>query len=132
MGKAVQVAWPEYEAPAQLKRVPAQSVLRLAGCFGPRAGAKVVFPQKVHEIRRRQLQSLIGFTRFVHQQGKGDAGLFTEGPGISAVAKANGGQSGSTFAKCRFATAQLRDVLAAEDSTVVPQEHDDGGLAQPE
>ncbi len=50
-------------------------------------------------------------------------GFLAKEPGIREIAQADGCQSGAFFAKLVFVFAQLRDVLSAEDSTIVPQEY---------
>ncbi len=47
------------------------------------------------------------------------------------VAQANGCQGGAFFAELVFVFAQLRDVLSAEDSTIMPQEHHHGRTRTP-
>ena len=67
----------------------------------------------------------------VHQQRERDAGLFPELTGIFPIAEANYGQSRFPLTERRFMLAQLRDVLAAEDSTVVTEEDDHRRLLVP-
>jgi len=101
---------------------------------GPGACARsgIVPAQQMEQVRVSQLQRLVSLALFVHQQRKGDSGLVAEGAGIGAIAKPNRGQASSAFSKCRFVRAQLRNVFAAEDSTVVPQEDDHRRLPQPQ
>jgi len=68
----------------------------------------------------------------VNQEGKHDTGLLAKEAGIIQVAQADGRQCGSRFLELVFVLAQLRDVLAAEDSTVVAQEHDDAWACLPQ
>ena len=44
-------------------------------------------------------------------------------PGVTEVAESNGSQPGALLAEGVLVLAQLRDVLAAEDSTPVAQKH---------
>ena len=131
MRKAVHVAWPENETPAKLKRIFSQWVLRMPGGLGACARPGIVLAQQVEQARVPQLQRLVGFAFFVHQQRKADSGLVAEGAGIGAIAKPDRGQASSAFSKCLFVRAQLRDVFAAENSTVVPQKDDHRRLLQP-
>ena len=124
MRKAVHVAWPENETPAKLKRIFSQWVLRMPGGLGACARPGIVLAQQVEQARVPQLQRLVGFAFFVHQQRKADAGFVAEGAGIGAIAKPDRGQPSSAFSKRLFVRAQLRDVLTAENSTVMPQEDD--------
>ena len=74
---------------------------------------------------------MIGEPLLVHQQRERNAGLFPELTGIFPIAQADCRQSRSVLTKRRFTLAQLRDVLAAEDSAVVPQEDDHCRLLVP-
>ena len=49
-----------------------------------------------------------------------------------AVAQSDGGQRGSFVMEGLLAIAQLRDMLAAEDSSVVAEKNDHGGTAGPQ
>jgi hypothetical protein len=131
MRKAVHVTWPEDETPAKLKWIFAQLMLRMPGGLGACARPGIVLAQQVEQARVSQLQRLVGFAPCVHQQWKADSGPVAEGAGIGAIAKADRGQAGSSFSKCPFIRAQLRDVFAAENSTVVPQEDDHRRLLEP-
>ena len=68
----------------------------------------------------------------VNQKGKRDSSLLAKDLGVVCVAQADGGQPSAFIAECRFVVAQLRDVLAAEDSSVVAKEGDHCGLVGPE
>ena len=131
MREAVRVAGAKNKTSPQLERVLSQFVLRVPGGFGSRSRPGIVFPQKMKQMRALQFHCLISLALFVHQQRKGDSGLAAEGAGIAAIAKPNRGQASSSLSKCRFVRAQLRNVFAAEDSTVVPQEDDHRRLPQP-
>ena len=61
-----------------------------------------------------------------------DTGLLAKLLGVDAVAQAYGGQICSQTPECFLSFAQLRDVLAAEDSAVVTQKDDDRWLSFPE
>ena len=69
---------------------------------------------------------------FVNQEREIDAGLFAKLGSVDAVAEADCSEGGSFAAEGRIVLAQLRDVLTAEDSPVVPQENDHGGLFIPQ
>jgi hypothetical protein len=69
---------------------------------------------------------------FVNEEGEVDAGFLLEDAGVLGIAEADGSEGGAFFAKGLLVFAQLRDVLAAEDSTVVAKEDEDGGVAFPE
>ena len=59
----------------------------------------------------------------VNQQLKMDVRFIAESSRVGQVAQADGGQSGPLLQKRLLVIAQLRDVLAAENSAVVPKEY---------
>ena len=69
--------------------------------------------------RDAEASGTIGLTVLVDQQGKRDAGFFSESFCIISIAEADGGESRTELLKLAFVFAQLRNVLAAEDSAVV-------------
>ena len=94
-----------------------------AGC-SPFAGDRIVLAKQVEERSAAKFHRTIGLAFFVHQQGEGDSSVFAKVAGVSGIAQPNGHQTGSFFAEGLLMLAQLRDMLAAEDSAVVTQEND--------
>jgi hypothetical protein len=121
--EAIHIAGTEDKTSAQLKRILPQFVLRMPASLRAGACYGIFLAKNVEQVGVLQFQRLIGLTLVVHQQRKAYARLFTECPGISAVAQSHCRQCGSAFAKRILVGAQLRGVLAAENSTVVPQEN---------
>jgi hypothetical protein len=78
----------------------------------------------MQKIRLLQVHGAVSLSLGVDQQGKIDASLFAEGASIVHVAKTDSGEVGSLGFELLLVCAQLRNVLAAEDSTVVPQKDD--------
>jgi len=68
----------------------------------------------------------------INQKWEHDSSLLAKDLGVVCVAQADGGQPSAFIAECLFVVAQLRDVLAAEDSSVVAKEDDHCGLVGPE
>ena len=68
----------------------------------------------------------------VDEEGEVDAGLFLEEAGVACVAEADGGESRVLGTEGLLVFAQLRDVLAAEDSAVVAEEDENCGMRFPE
>ncbi len=75
---------------------------------------------------------MVGDPFAIDQQRKRDAGLLAKPAGIVHVAQSDRRQPGSGLLEFGFVFAQLRDMLAAEDSTVMPQKDDYGGTALPQ
>jgi hypothetical protein len=73
----------------------------------------------------------IGQPLFVDQKRERDSTLCVESPGVLQIAKTDYGQP-STFLRERpLVIAQLRNVLAAEDSTIVAKEGNHHSSARP-
>jgi len=67
----------------------------------------------------------------VDQQGKVDAGSLAKHTGVVQVAQTDCGQGGSGLLELLLVLAQLRDMLAAENSAVVPKEDNHSGTFFP-
>ena len=68
----------------------------------------------------------------IDQKWKCDSSLLAKEFGISCVAQTDGGQPNALVLECRFVVAQLRNMLAAEDSSVVAKEYDNSRPVGPE
>ncbi len=101
----IDVAGTENETAAELKRIRAQAMLSMAGA--------------VREPLR------------IYQQRKRDSGLLAKESSVASVAKTDGGEIGALGPEFIFMIAQLRNMLAAKNSTVMAEEHDNGGTAFP-
>ena len=131
MGEAVHVARSEDETATQLEGIPSEFVLGMAGGFCAAAGLGIVASQEMKQVRALELHGGIGFALLVNEEREGDAGFFAESTSVEAVAEPDGGQVGAAIPESLFVRAQLRDMLAAEDSTIMAQENDHGRLADP-
>src|SRR5271169_7080717 len=92
----------------------------------------VLAPQEMQEIRGLQFRCAISLARFVDQKRKGDARFFTEDARVTTVAKSDRGKSGSFVPEGLLVFAQLRDMLARSESSVVPEKNKNRGLASPQ
>ena len=132
MDETVDIAGAEDEAAAKLERIFAQTVLARADQFGAFARLHVVSAQEVQQVGFFQLKFLIGHALIVNQQRKGDVAFLAEQAGVIDVAQADGGQACATLLKFLKVLAQLRDMLRAEDSTIVPEKDDHRGRVRPQ
>lgn len=132
MGEAVDIAGTEDKTAAELEWIFAQLVLFESAGLGALAGRGIVAAQDVQQVGFAQSGGAIGLAIGVNEQRKSDAGLFAEEAGVMGVAESDGGEGGAALAEARFEFAQLRDVLSAEDSTVVSQEDDHRRSCRPE
>ena len=88
--------------------------------------------EEVKNIRVFETGGFVGEAFFVDEEGKIDGGVFAKHAGVVAVAEADGGEGRAFLLELGLVFAQLRDVLPAEDSTVVAEEHDHGGMLFPQ
>ena len=92
----------------------------------------LVATQQVKQVRALQFGSAIRGAFHINEERERDASLFTEYARIVKIAHTNCRDIGSACLDFTLMLAQLRDVLAAEHSTVVTQEDDDGRLRLPQ
>jgi hypothetical protein len=125
VGHAVHIAGSENETPSQLERIFSQFVLTVSSGLGPLARECVVFAKKVKQRGFLKAESAIGFALLIDQQWKRDSRFFAEGAGVMDIAQANCNQPRAPVLEPLLILAQLRDALAAENSTVVTQKYYD-------
>lgn len=123
MLEPVHIPRTEDKTAAELKRVWSELMVRMPGGFGAGARLGIVASQQVKQVSAFQLHGRIRLALLVNKQGKGDARFFAESACIDAIAQPHGGQVGASVPENRFVRAQLRDLLAAEDSAVMTQEN---------
>jgi len=80
----------------------------------------------------QETRSTICLPLGINQKWERDSSLLAKNLGVVCVAQADGGQPSAFIAECLFVVAQLRDVLAAENSSVVAKEGDHCGLVGPD
>ena len=132
MDELIYVAGREYKTSTQLQRVFAEFVLAVPAGFGAFAGLEVEFVEQVQQRRLFEFQGAVGKAVSIDQQREPDAGVFTEGAGVVASTQANGDQLRAFRPEFPFVVAQLRDVLTAEDSSVVAEKDHDRRTIGPE
>jgi hypothetical protein len=120
VGEAIDVSRRENETPAELKRILAKFVLTMPGRLRAIAALEIVAASQVQQISGTQVGDGVSLALFVDQQGKRYSGLFAENSCIVSVAKADGGERRARIQKGLLVFAQLRDVLAAKNSAIVP------------
>jgi hypothetical protein len=124
MREPVEVPRSEHKAPAQLKWVSAELLLlepaRL--CTLPRH--RIIRSQQVKHTCGPQPRCFVRDSLFVDQQWERDPGVFAKDTRVGSVAQTDRGEIRTLGSELGFVCAQLRDVLAAEDSAIVAQEND--------
>jgi hypothetical protein len=132
VGKTVHIAGAEDETSAKLKRIPAGTMLAVAGRAGALPGCFVFRSKQMQNVGVAQSGGAVSEALLVYQKREGDAGLLPKELRVSPVAEAHGSQIGSPILKRFLVFAQLRDMLAAEESAVVPEENEDRRLPLPQ
>jgi len=118
--EAIDVSRREDETPAELKGILAKFVLTMSGRLRAIAALEIVAASQVQQISGTQVGNGVSLALFVDQQGKSYPGFFAENSCIVSVAKADGGERRALIQKGLLVFAQLRDVLAAKNSAVMP------------
>jgi hypothetical protein len=114
-----------------LEGILPEPTLLVSGTFGPRPCFRVLTPKEMEQVSGFQFCGSEGNPFVVNQQWKGDAGFVAKHAGIVHIAQADRSQAGSQLLELAFVCAQLRDVLAAKDSAVVPQKDCNGATLLP-
>ena len=131
MNESVAIARPEHKACSKLEGIFPKLVLLVAGRLSSGSRFCVVAPEDVKQISRFQGRGSVGFAFSIHQQGKRDTCLITKQAGIAHITESHRGQSGARIPEVVLVFAQLRDVLAAEDSSIMPEEDNHCGTVLP-
>ena len=132
MRKPIHIPRPKHKTPSQLKRIPPKLVLLMSLGLRPFSRGRIVPPQQMKNIRRLQLQRVIRLFLLINQKWKRDTCLLSELSRILCVSKTHRSQRRPLRSKLLLMRAQLRDVFAAENSTVVPQENHYRRLRRPQ
>lgn len=107
-------------------------MLLVSCCLCPLARPQIVFAQKMKQGSVAQPHSLVGFALVVYKKRELDTGFLAEEPGIARIAQSNHGQTRAFLLELGFKFAQLRDVLSAEDSTVMAKKDHHGRPSLPQ
>jgi hypothetical protein len=132
MREAVNVSRAENKTSAKLKRIFPQLMLAKSGSPRSFPRSHVVLAHQMQQIRFAKLRNSVGLARFVDQQRKRDAGVLAKNPRVISVAQTDGCQRRAFVLEFLLMCAQLRDVLSAENSSIVPQKNNHRRLAGPQ
>ena len=103
----------------------------MSGCASALAAFEIIAAKDVKDVGGVQVGDGIGLASFVDQERKIDAGFFAENTGIVTVSKADRCERSAFGREFLLMLAQLRDMLAAKDSSIVTKKYNDGGVALP-
>jgi hypothetical protein len=107
-------------------------MLMMACCTRTFSRCGIFASQEMQEVRGLQFRSAIGLAGFINQQREGDARFFTKQPSVIAVAQPHSGKRRTLVPERLLMFAQLRDVLAAKDSSVVAEKNQNGRSRVPQ
>src|SRR5690348_15573717 len=96
-------------------------MLAMPSGLGAPPRRRVVRSKQVQQVTITQPRSPIGQSLLVYQQRKRDAGVFPEHPRVITVTKPDGRQVRPLRPEFRLVFAQLRNMLPAENSSIVPE-----------
>jgi len=131
MRKEIGITWCENKTSAKLEWILSEFVLTVSSGFGTLSGNAVVAPEEMQQRSLFQFQGTIGLALLVDQKWEANSALFAKGTGIVGIAESDGGECGAFLLKGLLVFAQLRDVLAAEDSTIVAEKDHHRGMISP-
>ncbi len=120
----VDIARSKNEARAQLEWIFTELVLAMPGRVRTLPRDRIVTPKQVQERRFFEVSHAISLKLCIDEQRKRDPRLFAENPRVTDIAQPDRGKIRSARLDFRLVLAQLRDVLAAKHSAVMPQEND--------
>jgi hypothetical protein len=126
------MAWGEDETGAQLKGILSEAVLTVTSGASAGTSSGIIAAEDMEDVRGLECSSFVGGLIGVNEEGKGDANLFAKKGSVARIAEADGSKRGSSLLEALFVCTQLRDGLAAENSTVVTKEDNGRGSAFPE
>jgi hypothetical protein len=101
-------------------------MLMMACCARTFSRCGIFASQEMQKVSGLQFRSAIGLPGFINQQREGDARFFTEQPSVIAVAQSHSDKRRTLVPERLLVFAQLRDVLAAKDSSVVAEKNQHG------
>jgi hypothetical protein len=130
--EAIDIPRTEDETAAKLKWIQPQFVLTKAGSASAMAALEIIAAKKVQQIRVTQVGDGVRPAMFVDQQREVDAGFFLENARIVAVAQADGRKRSALVVEDLLVFAQLRDVLTAKNSPIVPKKNNHRRLVLPQ
>ena len=132
MREAVHISRTENKTSAELKRILAEFVLVMTRSAGPFAADGIIFSKKMEQIRRAESSGLICLALIVDQKRELDSRFLAKHASVACVTQANGSQRSSFVPEGLFVVAQLRDVFAAKNSSVMAKKDEHRGAAGPE
>jgi hypothetical protein len=128
----VHVSRAKYERSSELERIAAQPALPVTLAAGSSPGFGIKAAEDVQKIGGAKTRGAVCLPLLIDQQREPDAGLLAKLAGVVAVPEPYCRDARTCCPERLLALAQLRDVLAAENSSVVPEKCDHSRPGFPE
>ena len=122
MGEEVAISRRKDEAGPELESMFSEFVLAVAGSFCAGPCFSVIPPKQMEQVTGFQFRSLIHDSICIDKQRERDTRLFAKQTSVIHVAEPDRRKRGPGLTELTLMLAQLRDVFATENSSVVPQE----------
>jgi hypothetical protein len=132
VNKPIDIARAEHETPSELKWIFAQRVLAMPCRLCPLARNGIIFAKQMEQGSAAHPRRPVSLPMLVDQQGKAYAGVFAEYFGVAHIAQPNGCNARAFRQKFCLVVTQLRDMLAAKYSAVMPKKCDHRRTRGPE
>lgn len=132
MGEEIYVAGTIDETPAELERVITQTALAVSALSSTQSGGEVEGPEQMEQGSLPEPRSAVGCALLIDQKRERDTRFFAKGAGVLHVSQPNGRYSRARLPDRAFVLAQLRDMLPAEDSSIVAKKNNHGRRRVPE
>jgi hypothetical protein len=100
-------------------------------CASPLASLGVLLSKNMQNVAAPKPRSSVCNTLFVYKQREGDVRLLAKQPCIGGIAQTHGRKLRPSLFEIALVFTQLRDVLPAEDSSVMAKENDDRRMPLP-
>jgi hypothetical protein len=130
--EAVHVSRAKDKAPAELEWIFAEFVLVMTRRACPPAAGGIIFAKKMEQIRRAESRGFISLAMVVDQKRELDSRFFAKNASVVGVTQADGSQRSTFVPEGLLVFAQLRDMLAAKNSSVMAEKNEHGGTVSPE
>lgn len=132
MCEAVHIPRAKDKTPAKLKRILSEFALTVTGVAGTFAALEIILAQNVQQIGDPEVSYQVCPPLLVNQQRKIDPGFLLKNARVVRVSETDRGNGHTPIQEFCFVRAQLRDVLPAEYSPIVPQKDDHCGIVRPQ
>lgn len=107
-------------------------MLLVPGGFRALAVPGIIAAEHVKQVSGAQACHFVGPALLVNQQREVDSRLLLKNAGVVAIAQADRRERRAFVAEGLLMLAQLRDVLSAKNSAIVPEKNDDCGIRPPQ